>query len=384
MIMRHLLLFLALAAAAQAQEFDIAGTDAFIDTKIDLRAQDELTITGSGTLNVAGKSVTPAGAARGFKDMIRTYPVNAAGQGALIGRLGDGAAARSFLIGPELKWQAPIPGRLFLGINKAGNDAPKGTFHVKVTITKRGPEKVTTNYQLPTVNTAVIDKYPRRIQDAQGNLGDNTNFMIVGTEKQVMSALIAAGWVEVNRSKNDAVAASIQAILSKQAYVSLPMSELTLFGRVQDHGMAQGDPIQVIAERHHFRIWKAPFQVDGREFFVGAGTHDIGFDRDQRNNGVTHKIDPDVDKERDYIGMSLQVSGQVAKLDYVMPSQPSKEAITATGATFKSDGRVLVIYLIPEAGATPITTAAPTQTPSAGMAGAPTNNSSSIFDGTVH
>jgi hypothetical protein len=382
MDMRHFLLFLAFAAAVHAQEFDIAGTDAWLDTKLDVRAQDELTLTGSGTLTISGgQSVTPAGAKRGFRDMLRTYPVNTSGQGALLGRLGDGAAAKAFLIGTELKWRAPKAGRLFLGINKAGNDAPKGSFHVKITFTKRGPEELKTEYKLPTIDKAVIDKYPRRIQDAQGNLGDNTNFLIVGTEKQVMAALKAAGWVEVDRSHGDAISAGIQAILSKQAYVSLPMSELMFFGRVQDHGMAQGDPIQVIAERHHFRIWKAPFQVDGQEFFVGAGTHDIGFDRDARNNGVTHKIDPEIDKERDYIGASLQESGQVAKLDYVMPSQPSKEAITATGATFKSDGRVLVIYLIPEQ--TPFSTPA-SPAPSAGMAGGPAKPSTSIFDGAVH
>jgi hypothetical protein len=370
--MRRLLLLIGFVAAAWAQEFDIAGSDVWVDTKIDIRAQDEVTLTGSGTLTLAnGQKVTPTGAKRGFRDMIRTYPVNDAGQAALIGRLGDGAAARAFAIGSELKWKAPKAGRLFLGVNKAGNDAPKGTFHVKVAFTKRAPEEPSkTEYKLPTIDTAVIDKYPRRIEDAQGNLGDNTNFLIVGTEKQVLAAFLGAGWVEVDRSHQDAVGAAIGAILNKRAYVSLPMSELMLFGRVQDHGLAQGDPIQVIAERHHFRIWKAPFQVDGREFFVGAGTHDIGFDRDQRNNGVTHKIDPEVDKERDYIGNSLQESGMVAKLEYVTPSQPSKEAITATGATFKSDGRVLVIYLIPDE--TPVVPVPE-----------PAKTSSSIFDGVL-
>jgi hypothetical protein len=375
--MRRLLLLTGLVATAWAQEFDISGTDVWVDTKLDVRAQDEITLTGTGSLTSGtNQKVTPAGVRRGFKDMLKTYPVNGSGLGALIGRVGDNASAKAFLIGNELKWRAPKTGRLFLGLNKAGNDTLTGSFHVKVTFTKRGPEVQKSDYKLPAITTEVIDKYPRRIQDAEGNLGDNTNFLIVGTEKQIISALVGAGWVEVDRSKGDAVSAGIQAILNKGAYVALPMSELTLFGRVQDHGMAQGDPIQVIAERHHFRIWKAPFQVEGREFFVGAGTHDIGFDRDKRNNGVTHKIDPEVDKERDYIGMSLQESGLVAKLEYVMPSQPSKEAITATGATFKSDGRVLVIYLVPEQSpfATPAATSA---APNA------KEKSASIFDGAV-
>jgi hypothetical protein len=374
------MLLLLATALAWAQEFEIPGSGAWVDTKIDVRAQDELTISGSGELTIANnEKVGPAGARRGFRDMIRTYPVNEAGTGALIGRVGEGDSARAFLIGTELKWIAPRAGRLFLGINKAGSDAPKGALKAKINITKRTPEQVSKNYVLPTVTREIVDRYPRRIQDAQGNPGDNTNFMIVGTEEQILKALNLAGWVEVDRSHGDAVMAGIQAVLSKKAYVSLPMSELMLFGRVQDHGMAQGDPIQVIAERHHFRIWKAPFWVEGRDVFIGAGTHDIGFDRDQRNNGVTHKIDPEIDKERDYIGKSLQESGLVAKLDYVMPSQPSKEAVTATGGTFRSDGRVLVIYLVPENDFAVNGSAPPAPAPAGDQPG----QSESLFDGLV-
>jgi len=127
--------------------------------------------------------------------------------------------------------------------------------------------------------------------------------------------------------------------------VELPMSELTLFGRVQDYGLAHAEPITVVLQRHHLRLWKAPFEVDGQQLWVGAATHDIGFDRDQRNNGVTHKIDPDVDLEREFVAQSLDDTGLVDGLSYVAPTQPSKEARTATGATFHSDGRMLVIQL---------------------------------------
>ena len=369
-------------AYAHAEDFDVSGTGAWVDTKIDIRPQDELTFSASGQLTLAdAKIATPSGAARGFRDMIKTYPVNEAGQAALIGRLGDGDIARAFLIGKDLQWKAPRAGRLFLGINKSTNDAPQGSFHVTITITKRAPEGVSQDYKLPAITTEVVDKYPRRIQDAQGNLGDNTNFLVVGSEKQVLSAFQAAGWVEVDRTKQDAILAGVIAVLGKKAYVTLPMSELMLFGRVQDHGMAQGDPVAVIAERHHFRIWKAPFQVDGQDVFVGAGTHDIGFDRDQRNNGVTHKIDADVDKEREYIGKSLQESGLVAKLDYVMPSKPSRQAGTATGATFHSDGRVLVIYLIPDGSTGSTQAPASAQAPTTPATASPASTGPSIFDG---
>jgi hypothetical protein len=126
------------------------------------------------------------------------------------------------------------------------------------------------------------------------------------------------------------------------------MSELTLFGRVQDYGLAHAEPIAVVAQRHHLRLWKAPFKVEGQELWVGAATHDIGFERDQRNGKLTHKIDPEVDGEREYVGRSLDETGLVAKLSYLTPEKASKEARTATGATFRSDGRVLVITLVPQ------------------------------------
>ncbi len=100
-----------------------------------------------------------------------------------------------------------------------------------------------------------------------------------------------------------------------------------------------------IHSHHHIRIWKAPFQVQGQPLWVGAGTHDIGIEKDQRNGTLTHKIDPDAGSEREYIGSTLKETGEAAKFMYLTPSQPVKEAKTATGGSFRSDGRTLIIIL---------------------------------------
>jgi len=57
----------------------------------------------------------------------------------------------------------------------------------------------------------------------------------------------------------------------------------------------------VVASRHHCRIWKAAFTWNGQPVWIGAGTHDIGFEKDQRSGKVTHKIDPAVDGEPRFI-----------------------------------------------------------------------------------
>ena len=353
--MRWYLLLLCLPALAQtanqlAKELDVAASAQWVDTDIDLHAGDSVRFTTTGTVNFGvGRSAGPQGAQRGFLDLIKGYPVNEAGPGALIGRVGSSDAAVPFLIGAGRQIQVSRAGRLFLSVNKTSSDNPDGSFHVKVEFASRGPEATAApaSYKLAEVTTAMIDRIPRRVTDAQGNAGDNTNFVVVGSEERVLQTFDAAGWVKVDREKKDAVLHTIISTFTKQAYVELPMSELTLFGRVQDYGLAHAVPIQVVAQRHHLRLWKAPFQVEGQELWVGAATHDIGFDRDNRNNGVTHKIDPNVDDEREFVGRSLEETGLVAKLSYVIPSQASKEARTATGATFHSDGRVMVVHLIP-------------------------------------
>ncbi len=187
---------------------------------------------------------------------------------------------------------------------------------------------------------------PTRVADRDGTPGDMVNFVLIGSREQVLAALEAAGWQPVDRSTSEAILTAILVTLDKKVYVSLPMSELFLFDRAQDFGYARGDPIRVVAERHHFRLWEAPWQTDdGQDIWLGAGTYDAGFEEHQRSGDITHKIDPEVDKERDYIAATLRAAGRVAGFGYARPPQPIRESTTAHGGPFRSDGRIALLLL---------------------------------------
>jgi hypothetical protein len=190
-----------------------------------------------------------------------------------------------------------------------------------------------------------IDGLPRRVNDEFQNQGDMVNFVLVGSEQQVKDALDAANWHVADIDTKEAVVKAVLQTYQKKDYLQMPMSQLYLFGRKQDYGYELAQAYSVVASRHHFRIWKAPNAWNGQTVWAGAGTHDIGFEKDQRNGKVTHKIDPAVDGERDNIGQTLQASGKVKSMYYYLPPDPVQGAKNATGGGYHSDGRVLVIVL---------------------------------------
>jgi hypothetical protein len=228
----------------------------------------------------------------------------------------------------------------------ASSSATEGSTNATTTpATPALPALKLSNSPLDALLREHINSLPRRVNDQFQNQGDMVNFVILGNLQKVQDALTTADWHVADRDVKESVLKAALETYQKKAYLAMPMSELYLFGRVQDFGYEQAEPYAVVASRHHFRIWKAPFQWNGQDVWVGAGTHDVGFEKDQRNGQVTHKIDPAVDGERDNIGATLQKTDKVKTLTYYLPPNPVQDARNATGGGYHSDGRILVVQL---------------------------------------
>jgi hypothetical protein len=349
------------SASVTSYQIDVDATKQWIDTKIDLRSGEKLHFTATGTITYPadkkhpdGRTFGPDGLTRGFEDLIHEYAVTDAGHGSLIGRLGDNDSAQPFAVGASSDYEAPVGGRLFLGINQSMKDAAgaKGNFQVKIAVINPGLSTAAAiaiggppETSVPSVTPAILKEIPRRVSDPQGKPGDMVNILIVGTQEQVVKVFSAAGWVHVDSSVENTVLNAITDSLEKKDYLTMPMSTLFLFNRAQDYGFAHAEPVRVAMSRNHLRVWKSPYEVGGRQLWCVAATHDIGFERDQRNNGLTHKIDPAIDGEREYVNDTLSSTGLVIQRTHVTPPDPLSEAKTATGGSFHSDGRILVLVL---------------------------------------
>ncbi|RZU40866.1 LssY C-terminal domain-containing protein [Edaphobacter modestus] len=344
------------AIASHKQNYELTLKDSeWLDTGVVVSAGELATFKSTGDIIMAdAREATPDGIERGWKDLLRQFPLNQAKVGALIGRVSDIGASVPFSIGTSGEVAMPTTGTLYLRINVSSDLSFTGDYKVKIKFApapkaKGNAVSATLAAPISTVITpATFDDIPRRVSDVaagHGHPGDMVNFAIVGTREQVQAAFQAAGWTAVDKSVQEAILDGLLKTLSREAYTAVPMSTLYLFGRPQDMSYSRADPLLVAAERHHLRVWQSDKTVAGRPLWVGSATHDIGFEKDQRTGGVTHKIDPEIDKERDYLLQGFDAAGAFSSAAYVTPSNPLLDARTATGGSFQSDGRILTMEL---------------------------------------
>jgi hypothetical protein len=234
--------------------------------------------------------------------------------------------------------------------NKNDAETATGTFEVTVEVFNEGIGDAASvggpaEAAVAGITPDLLSKIPRRVSDQAKNPGDMVNVLIIGTQDQVVQVFTSGGWVQVDKDVGSTAMNALIESLQKKDYLTMPMSILYLFDQPQDYGFAHAEPVRVAASRNHLRVWKSPFEVQGRPLWCVAATHYIGFERDQRNNGLTHKIDPAIDGEREYVNGTLSGTGLVVQRDHVPPADPLTTAKTATGGEFHSDGRILVLVL---------------------------------------
>jgi len=398
LLARILILFavnltLAQAAGNNENSFTVSGAETWLDTGIDIAPGDSVSIAADRKPE-SDTSCSPSGTQGSAAGEKAPLPLEA--KGALIARSGEQSAA--VMIGKSGQMNPGSEGRLFLGINQ--NSPSTCVFIAKVKVEhqpaattksetgiggklssaaqvfmkaqlggKESSEQGESNgavtgnaaisgggngasggLKLPSVILDAdlrknIDGLPRRVHDHLGNMGDMVNFVFVGTQEKVQAALAAADW---HLADVDSKEAGLKAVLNtyqKKDYLEMPMSHLYLFDRMQDFGYEQAEAFSVVATRHHFRMWKAPFTSNGETVWVGAATHDTGFEKDVRTGKLTHKIDPNVDYERDSLGHGLEKTGKAKSMTYYLPSNPVQDAKNASGGSYHSDGRMLVVFL---------------------------------------
>jgi len=188
----------------------------------------------------------------------------------------------------------------------------------------------------------MITALPSRVLNDEGREGDMLNLIFMAKEDDLQRTFARAGWLIVEKSTPQII---WHLLRQRKHYTKLPMGKLYVFGRVQDYSYALPDPTSIVAQRHHLRIWKTDRELNGIPLWVGAATHDVAIEFVKHKFRLFHKIDPNVDEEREFIAGNLAETKLLTREQYVHCPAPVFKAQTATGQDYYSDSRMLFLEL---------------------------------------
>lgn len=194
----------------------------------------------------------------------------------------------------------------------------------------------------------MMDYLPPRVINIDGREGDMLNLVFVAQPEDLQQMFARAGWVKTDDWKPIFV---WHLLRHQNNDAQLPMAKFYLFGRVQDYSYALPDPHAIVTRRHHLRIWKTDYSMDGTPIWVAAASHDVAIVIARRGHLINHRIDPNVDAERDFVGSNLTESSSVNREEYLSSDNPVFEAQTSSGDSYHSDGRLLLLDVQPTSAA---------------------------------
>jgi hypothetical protein len=190
---------------------------------------------------------------------------------------------------------------------------------------------------------AIVKAAPIRVYTKDNKPSDLTNLMFIGSQQQLEAAFQEAGWFETDSLSMGSALKTVQATIRSAGYSQAPVSLLTVNGKPPD--LVFQKALDTFAKRHHIRIWKEPSTWNGREVWIGAATHDIDISTARAKTKWGHRIDPHVDREREWIETDLLYAGTATSYALVDRPHVPKTAGNATGDVITTDGQISIVEI---------------------------------------
>jgi hypothetical protein len=185
----------------------------------------------------------------------------------------------------------------------------------------------------------------RITRTGDGKPGDPINVSVIGTEDEVATLMRHADWREARKLGLKSASHMVTATLTRSSFEDAPVSSLYFMGRKQDLAFEQSVG-KGTAQRHHVRFWRTDdTDEDGRPIWYGAATYDIGVKLNKRVIQPTHRIEEDVDKERDKLVEDWKETGHLADLQWVPDFHSTLQGKNGGNDPWRTDGRLVLAII---------------------------------------
>lgn len=190
------------------------------------------------------------------------------------------------------------------------------------------------------------DYFIGRTRTVEGVLSDPINLAFDGDETDLHVAMRRAGWVLAEERTVGSAWDMVRATLLRRSYPEAPVSDLFLMGRRHDFTYQQ-EVGGTTAKRHHVRFWKMPrrFSLPGgyKADWLAAGTYDRAVGFSFFTLQFTHRIDENIDVERDYVIDTVRYADPAVEVEVIREFSTSYHHRNGQGDRIRTDGDLPII-----------------------------------------
>jgi undecaprenyl-diphosphatase len=204
----------------------------------------------------------------------------------------------------------------------------------------------------PIPPDSVLQGFPPTLektsQDLVGGPMEPIAFVFLGTGPRIVQSFERAGWSLADSPSMRGLGRELLAVVADRPDTHGPATPAYYSGQPQDLTFEKpGDATGSIRHRHHIRIWRTPLargEAGGEEVWVATSSYDAGVKFVPKPYLITHRIDPEIDRERATIEHDLLGAG-AKELGRVVVTGPNRGK-NAGGDSFRTDGEALVIEVL--------------------------------------
>jgi len=205
--------------------------------------------------------------------------------------------------------------------------------------------KVIVSFKTVVVKNALSEfnreNLPRFTEKLSGAHQQPLSFFIVAkNDNELINTFAQAGWVLSEQFSLSTTLKLAETAVENKPYPRGPITPSLWEYQVQSFSFAKPTSENTIRQRHHCRFWKTNIRTtEGKTLYVGTATYDSGI----KKWLVTHKVDANIDKEREFLFKDLLKTGEVEKSEKIN-SVGSVKGTNFQGDYFYTDGKAYVIY----------------------------------------
>jgi hypothetical protein len=198
------------------------------------------------------------------------------------------------------------------------------------------------------IDDELVARLPKHDSSLTGGAIDPINLIFVGQRDHILTAFKAAGWHGADPSSPLHLMFAGLTVLLRRPYHRGALTPHFVNIGTQDLSFQKLTKKMSFSQRHHLRVWRTGITLgDNKPVWVAAATYDSSLKVQLRPPFIHHRIEANIDKERQFVLRSLQGVGAVRIKSVRMTEAVPREDMHrhAHDNVYYTDGRAVVVEI---------------------------------------